>query len=47
MRLSKMKINPELMAKFWQVSQETQRNLTKLLEHRELLEPHLAIGKKN
>jgi hypothetical protein len=47
MGLSKMKINPELMAEFWQVSQETQRNLTRLLEHCELLEPHSSVGKKN
>jgi hypothetical protein len=47
MGLSKMKINPELMVEFWQVSQETQRNLTRLLEHCELLEPHSLVGKKN
>jgi hypothetical protein len=35
------------MVEFWQVSQETHRNLTRLLENRELLEPHPSVGKKN
>jgi hypothetical protein len=45
--LNKMKINLELMAEFWQISQENQRNLTRLLENYELLEPHSLVGKKN
>jgi hypothetical protein len=41
-----MKTNQELMAEFSQVFQGYQKNLTTLLEHPELLEPHLSVGKK-
>jgi hypothetical protein len=41
-----MKTNQELMAELSQVFQGYQKNLTTLLEHPELLEPHLSVGKK-
>jgi hypothetical protein len=41
-----MKTNQELMAELLQVFQEYQKNLTTLLEHPELLEHHLSVGKK-
>jgi hypothetical protein len=44
--LRKMKTNQELLEELLQVSQEYQKNLTKLLEHRELLGHHLSVGKK-
>jgi hypothetical protein len=47
MVLRKMKRNLKLMEIFWQVSQETKRNITRLLEHRELLETHSLVGNKN
>jgi molecular chaperone GrpE (heat shock protein) len=41
-----MKTNRELLVELLQVSQEYQKNITKLLEYRELLEHHLSVRKK-